>query len=599
MSTTLLYDLSIQKLRASYDSGATTPEKVISYVYDLIEEQPLHPTWIKLVPGATAIDNARRLSSSSRSLPLFGIPFAVKDNIDVAGLPTTAGCPAYSYVPKTSAFVVQRLLDAGAILVGKTNMDQFATGLVGTRSPYGACSSVFDSTDISGGSSSGSAVAVASGLVSFALGTDTAGSGRVPAALNNIVGLKPTRGLLSNTGIVPACRSLDCVSIFALNCHDALSVLETAQQFDPADPFSRKSNLSIPPARSKVRFGIPRPSQLEFFGDAGPASVYAQLLDQLSAEHAVTEIDFEPFQEAAELLYGGPFVAERFAALGEFVKTHSSDVDGTVGSIIRNAERFTASELFEGEYHLQALRQQTEHVWHEIDFMLLPTTGTTYKIQQVLNEPIILNATLGYYTNFVNLMDLAAVAVPAGFSSESRPFGVSVIGPAFREQEILQVGSQIQCLKSTFAGRKVSGVPEGSLDLRERQGSVKLGVVGAHLSGQPLNKQLSSRGAKLLRTTTTARDYKFFALTGTVPAKPGLVREIGFDGPGIEIEIWLISELEFGSFVAAVPAPLSIGSCILADGEVVKGFLCEPYATTGMPEITRLGSWRAYLAAVG
>ena len=546
-------------------------------IYDRIEGATLRPVWVTLVERELALARARVAPRGS----LYGIPFAVKDNIDVAGLPTTAGCPAFAYQPQHTAFVVQRLLDAGAILIGKTNMDQFATGLVGTRSPYGACSCAYQSHYISGGSSSGSAIAVAGGLASFALGTDTAGSGRVPAAFNNIVGLKPSRGLLSTSGVVPACRSLDCVSVFALNCADAASVLNVAKVFDPADPYSRPWPVQTPPFPLRVRCGVPSPSQLEFFGDEEYARLYRQTVASLNAD--LIEIDFVPFRKAAELLYSGPYVAERFAAVGKFIESHPDQVDATVASIILTARRYDAASVFAAQYRLAELVRETQPSWDKMDFLVLPTAPTIYTLEQVRREPLQLNANLGYYTNFVNLLGLSAVAVPAGFTSEGLPAGVTVVGPACSDYNLLQFASQIHFSGPTYRA------PDGAA------GWVKISVVGAHLSGQPLNRQLTERGARLIETTRTALDYKMFALTSTVPPKPGLLRIPGLAGPGIETEVWEMSPASFGSFVAGVPPPLSIGTCELISGEQVKGFLCEPYAVAGMSDITHHGAWRSYL----
>jgi len=572
----MIPDLAIGALRKLYQSGAATPADVLNAIYDRIEAAPINPVWITLVPREAALAQAAR---TSPDLPLHGIPFAIKDNIDAADYPTTAGCPAFAFVPDKDAFVVARLRAAGAILIGKTNLDQFATGLVGTRSPYGACSSVFDSSFISGGSSSGSAVAVAGGLVSFSLGTDTAGSGRVPAAFNNIVGLKPSCGLLSTSGVVPACRSLDCVSIFALSCRDAGTVMEIASGYDACDPFSRGYPAVRPSfGGPALRIGIPAAEQLEFFGNEEYKRLYEQTVQFLKGSgHSVAEIDLQPFRDAAALLYSGPYVAERFASVGEFVKTHPDDVDPIVGSIVLAAEKWTASDAYNALYKLKALEKETNKTWETMDALLLPTAPTTYRIEELQADPGQLNSNLGYYTNFVNLLDYCAVAVPAGFTRRGMPFGVTVIGRAFFDEPLLRLSDSIQ---------------------KASTGWISLGVVGAHLSGQPLNHQLTDRGAVFLRKDRTAEDYRFYALTNTKPAKPGLVREPGFEGPGIEIEIWSIHESQFGSFVAAVPPPLSIGTCVLRDGSQVKGFLCEPYALAGMPDITRFAGWRAYLASL-
>ncbi len=592
-------NLSIAVLLALYRSGGAVPKDVINAIYDILEASPLHPVWISLTPRSQALERATTLAKS-RELPLFGIPFAVKDNIDVASFDTTAGCPAFAFRPGRTAFVVERLLEAGAILIGKTNLDQFATGLVGTRSPYGANSSVFNSDYISGGSSAGSAVAVASGLVSFSLGTDTAGSGRVPAAFNNIVGLKPSRGLLSTSGVVPACRSLDCVSIFSLTCADAATVFEIARDFDVSDSYARPWPTTHAPIPERARAGILRRDQRQFFGDSDAELIYQQTIEFIAGlGHEVIEIDFTPFRQAADLLYSGPYLAERFAAVGPFIKAHTEEVDPTVGAIIAGSERFSAAEAYQAEYRLKALSRETGRAWELVDVLLLPTAPTTYKIEEVRSDPVKLNANLGYYTNFVNLLDLSAVAVPAGFGSNGMPFGVTAVGPAFREYMLLEFADRIQHSRLAFAGRHAADVPVAVFQpSREASGWVSLAVVGAHLSGQPLNHQLTSRGSKLIRTTLTARDYKLFALTNATPLKPGLVRTPGLKGPGIEVEVWRVPAAEFGSFVAAVPAPLSIGACELADGETAKGFLCEPYATAGMPDITHYASWRKYLDSI-
>ncbi|HET9267942.1 MAG TPA: allophanate hydrolase [Vicinamibacterales bacterium] len=556
----------------------------IARIFDAIAAEGVAPVWIALADRSAAIQRARDVDPG---LPLAGVPFAVKDNIDVAGLPTTAGCPAYSYVPERTAPVVQRLLDAGAILIGKTNLDQFATGLVGVRSPYGACSSVFDSRYISGGSSSGSAVAVAKGLVAFALGTDTAGSGRVPAAFNDIVGLKPTRGLLSTTGVVPACRSLDCVSIFAGSAAGAERVWRVAQGFDAADPFSRTADPgagAAPWLPGSFRFGVPRDEELAFFGDDESPRLFRTAIARLeSAGGTRVLIDFAPFREAAALLYSGPWVAERYAAVGEFAESHAGEVHPVVGSIIRGAAAKSAAEAYRGLYRLEALKRAAAPTWAGIDVMLLPTAGTIYTKEAVEADPIQLNTNLGYYTNFVNLMDLAAVAMPAGFRRDGLPFGVSLIGPAFSDAALL-------ALAARFAGdsARTSG---------DAPGCVHVAVVGAHLSGQPLNHQLVERGARLVQSCRTSPEYRFYALANTSPPKPGLVREPGFEGPGIELEVWAVPSQHFGSFVAGVPPPLGIGSVQLDTGEWVKGFICEPAGMAGAGEITEFGGWRHYLMA--
>jgi allophanate hydrolase len=561
------------------------PEKVAA-VYDRLEREPLNPVWISLVPRASALARAHEIENSPVSA-LAGMTFAVKDNIDVAGMPTTAGCPAYAYAAASSATVVQRLQDAGAILIGKTNMDQFATGLVGTRSPFGACSSVYDERYISGGSSSGSAVAVAKGLVTFALGTDTAGSGRVPAVFNNLIGLKPTRGMLSTAGVVPACRTLDCVSILASNCLDAHKAWSAAKGFDNGDPFSREPRTgedAAPWLNAPFRFGVPRTGQLEFFGDEEAKALYAKALrkiEQLGGEKV--EIDFSIFRSAADLLYEGPWVAERLAAIQSFVHNHSDEMNPVVRGIIADGERFTAVDAFRAEYRLLDLRRAAAGQWSTMNVLVLPTTGTIYTHEQVAANPVKMNTNLGYYTNFVNLMDLAAVAAPAGFRSNGLPFGISFIGPAFSDEALLALAHRYLGAETPL--------------LERTPGCVELAVVGAHLAGQPLNSQLTQRGARLKKTCRTAPGYRLYALEGTKPPKPGLAHDDQFSGPGIEVEVWTIPEDQFGSLVAEIPPPLCIGSVTLDSGQLVKCFVCEPYALAGATEISQFRGWRAYLAS--
>jgi allophanate hydrolase len=601
-SQTKSMPLDISCLREAFASSAVTPTEVVEDVYSRIESYGLHPVWIHLVSKADAVARAKSLESSidARKLPLYGVPFAVKDNIDVAGIPTTAGCPAYAYTPSRTAFAVQKLLDAGAILIGKTNLDQFATGLVGVRSPYGACSSVFDDDYISGGSSSGSAVAVARGLVSFSLGTDTAGSGRVPAAFNNLIGLKPTRGLLSTAGVVPACRTLDCVSIFALTCSDAHAVLQSAGTFDSADPYSRPKPYTGPVGFSsaRFRFGVPPSSALEFFGDDAAASLYAEAVETLSALGGEkVEIDYEPFRAAASLLYSGPWVAERLAAIRTFANDHADDMHPVVRQIITGASRFSALDAFSNAYLLADLKRLADAQMAHIDFLMLPTTGTIYTKDAIEKDPIGLNTNLGYYTNFVNLLDLSAVAVPAGFRDNGLPFGITLIGPAFADKALLGIADRFHRAKSETIGAHLNQLSASPAISSPEcpDGYVPIAVVGAHLTGQPLNYQLTERNSYLMKTCLTASGYRFYALSNTTPPKPGLARVPGFDGPGIELEVWAMPQVHFGSFVAAIPPPLSIGTVELADGTNVKCFLCEPFALEAATEITAFGGWRGYL----
>jgi allophanate hydrolase len=595
--------MDIFSLESAYRNGTLTPSAEVARVYDEIARTGERPVWITLVSREENLSRTHSLEadSAARALPLYGIPFAVKDNFDVAGLPTTAACPAFAHEAARTATVIERLLGAGAILIGKTNMDQFATGLVGTRTPYGICSSVFDPEYISGGSSSGSAIAVASGVVSFSLGSDTAGSGRVPAAFNNLVGLKPTRGLLSAHGLLPACRTLDCVSIFAETCADAARVFAVARGFDVADPYSR---LPTPgqgaapwSATAEFRFGVPQ--KLEFFGDDAAAEQYRAAVIALSElGGTAVEFDYEPFSKAAALLYKGPWVAERLAAIKEFLGGDPETVDPTVSAIIRGGAMYSAVEAFEAAYTLESLRRETEAVWKQADFLLLPTAPTHYTIEQVRAAPVEMNARLGIYTNFVNLLDLAAVAVPAGFKPNGLPFGVSLIGRAFTDDGLLRVADRLhRRLSATLGGsqREVASTPPLAVPAAPA-GCILMAVVGAHLTGQPLNWQLTERKARLVASTRSHGDYRLYALANTTPPKPGLVHAPGFAGEGIEVEVWAMPEDTVGSFLNAIPPPLALGTVRLADGSQVKGFLCEPAGIVGAREVTELGGWRKYLS---
>jgi allophanate hydrolase len=583
---------TVDTLQEGYRRKQFSPVDVVREVFRRIERLRDNPVWIHLIPEAEVLQSAETLSSKTDQ-PLFGIPFAVKDNIDVAAIPTTAGCPAFSYLPKETATVVQRLLEAGAILIGKTNLDQFATGLVGARSPYGACSSVFHRDYISGGSSSGSAVAVAAGLVSFALGTDTAGSGRVPAAFNNIIGLKPTRGLLSAFGVVPACRSLDCASLLTLTAGDAETVLSVAAGFDPRDPYSRHPQ----PQRQfqgGLRIGVL--SSLELV-DEPFRSLYRQAAEHLEKlGHSTLKIDVTPLLDVAKLLYGGPWVAERFAAVGNFIKTHPEAVHPVVRDIILGAQRFSAVDAFEGQYALEHYRQSAMRIWEDSDVLLVPTAPTIYKINEIEADPIASNSHLGTFTNFMNLLDLAGIAVPAGFTARGLPFGVTLVGPAFSDQRLLKLAKGYLRALRPLLGNSQQPYPNSeSLNAGEALPTVRLAVVGAHLSGLPLNHQLTERGGKLIGATITAPEYRLYALPETIPPKPGLVRTRPGEGYSIAVEIWELSYETFGSFVDAVPPPLSIGTLKLHDGQSVKGFLCESVGVQQAEDISHFGGWRNYL----
>jgi allophanate hydrolase len=607
--------MNITALHRAYAESRLTPTTLIEQILERIVTEGLKPVWITVIPKADILARAAALEKEDPTkLPLYGVPFAVKDNIDVAGIPTTAACPAFAYVPTVSATVVQKLEAAGAILIGKTNMDQFATGLVGTRSPFGVCSSVFSKDYISGGSSSGSSVAVAKGLVSFSLGTDTAGSGRVPAMFNNLIGLKPTRGIISTAGVVPACRTLDCVSIFAETAKDAATVLAIASGPDPRDTYSRvpyPGDGASPWAGSATfRFGVPPAASLEFFGDPHNPALFQSAVQALTRLGGIpVEFDLKPFLAAASLLYNGPWIAERYAAVGAFAETHSADMDPVVAAIVEGAKKYTAAEAFEGQYTMQSLHAETAAIWRTFDVMLLPTSPRTYTLKEIADQPIERNSHLGTYTNFVNLMDLAAVALPAGMrpasaSEPALPFGVSLIGRTFSEPALLPLADRLhRALGTTIGGSRQPLTDSAKLDPAPvPNGCLLLAVVGAHLTGQPLNWQLTDRGGRLIRTCKTHPDYKLYALANTIPPKPGLVRVPGSSGssqgPGIEVEVWALPADSVGSFIDGIPQPLGIGKLMLEDGTQVMGFIVEPEAINTAQEITQLGGWRNYLATL-
>jgi allophanate hydrolase len=613
-------DLQIQALQRDYASGKRTPFDTLRRVHQqALESRALH-LWITLLDWDQVerqLREAEAKRAAGQTLPLYGVPFAVKDNIDVQGVLTTAACPSFARVAAASGPVVDALCAAGAIVLGKTNLDQFATGLVGTRSPYGVCASAFDARYISGGSSSGSALAVALGQVSFALGTDTAGSGRVPAALNNVVGFKPTRGWLSTRGVVPACRSLDCVSVFAGNVADAWRVLEVTAGFDPIDAFSRAAPPGAvsfgartgSPQAEPFRFGIPSLTELEFFGDKAAEHAFHEAvkhLEQLGGQ--AVEIAFAPFQQAAELLYHGPWLAERAVAFGEYVARDVPGLDPTVTQIVRGANRHDAADTFRAQYRLQELARQVAAVWRDIDVLVVPTTATNYTLEQIAENPIETNARLGIYTNFTNLLDLCGIAIPTGFKAENQPFGVTLLAPAFTDRTVMQLGERLHeswpgtvgATGTPVAAATADAAPKRTLRsvapvARARQ-TIQLAVVGAHLEGQPLHRELLELGARLESRTRSAPQYRLFALAGTVPPKPGLIRASA-GGSSIELEVYRLDPTAFGQFVSTVAAPLGIGNVELESGQWVKGFVCESVATEGATEISQFGGWRAYLAS--
>ena len=595
-------DFTIDCLRAAYRAGLSV-QSVAAEVLCRVAAAGDDKVWINRIPAAELAATAAALDARRaelENLPLFGVPFAVKDNIDVAGLPTTAACPDFAYQPERSATVVQRLLAAGALLIGKTNLDQFATGLVGVRSPYGVPRNAFNADFVPGGSSSGSAVAVASGLVAFSLGTDTAGSGRIPAGFNNIVGLKPTRGALSTAGVVPACRSLDCVSIFGLTVADVMAVEAVAAAEDDADGFSR----AAPPAfvsgiqPGPVRVGIPPLGQLNFFGDADYERLWLASVSRLKAlGHNSIEVDFEPFLETARLLYSGPWLAERTAALGTFLDDHAASIWPVTREIIGGGKRFSAIETFRAQYRLEELRRVAGKAWHQIDALLLPTAGTIYRVAEIEADPVALNSNLGAYTNFMNLLDLCGIAVPAGFRADGMPFGVTLAGPAWSEGCLAGLAQRLHHAAGVNLGACNSSLPAAVDAIPAAHPALTLAVCGAHMTGLPLARELLSLGAVSLGITRTAPVYRFYRLPGAGVARPGLVR-VTNAGTAIEVELWRIPAAAFGAFIARVPAPLAIGTIELADGSAVKGFICEAAAVEGAADISGHGGWRAYLASL-
>jgi allophanate hydrolase len=587
--------LTIAALQAAY-AGGLTPLDMVEEVIRRRAALADRAVFITETPAEDLRDAARTVMAGPRDLPLWGIPFAVKDNIDVVGLPTTAACPAFAYLPAADATLIARLRAAGAIVIGKTNLDQFATGLNGTRSPYGAPRSVFNADCVSGGSSSGSAVAVASGLCAFALGTDTAGSGRVPAMFNNLVGIKPTPGLVPNTGVVPACRSVDVVTVFAGTVAEGAAVRRVMEGYDPTDPFSRPATPDALPAR--LRIGVLQGAEREFFGNAEVEALYdAAIARAVSLGATILPFDYAPFREAAALLYDGPWVAERLAAVEGFFATNEGDFDPTVRKIIAGAKKYTSVDAFNGLYRLNAIKQQVAPVWDAVDVLMLPTSPTTCTVADMLAEPVARNSQFGRYTNFVNLMSLAAIAVPGGFGPSGLPAGITLIGPAFSDDALAPFAGAMHAAAACGMGHdRAAAVPPPHLP-EIPSGWLPLAVVGAHLTGMPLNHELTGPGGVKLAETTTAPGYRLYAQPGTVPPKPGLIHDPAFTGPGIAVEVWALPAAAFGAFVARIPAPLGIGKLSLANGSIVSGFLCEGHALQGAEEITSFGGWRAFLAA--
>ena len=586
---------------AAHRDGTATPEATVARCYARIRAHNDPAVFITLRAEAEALAEARALAAAGKKdLPLYGVPVAVKDNIDVAGMATTAACPAFSYMPAHDATAVARLRAAGAIIIGKTNLDQFATGLVGVRSPYGVPRNTFDGELIPGGSSSGSAVAVAAGLVPLALGTDTAGSGRVPAGFNNIVGLKPSLGLISTHGLVPACRTLDCISIFALTVDDAWAALEVVGGPDRADSYSRNRPVGRPGAMPQgLKIGVPIAGQRLFFGDKEYEAGYNGAIERLAKLGCeIVEVDIEPLYETARLLYEGPWVAERTITAQKLLASDPDAIHPVTRSITLDGLRPTAIDAFAAFYKLERLRRVADYIFaHQIDALALPTAPTTYTVKQVLADPIQLNSRLGTYTNFVNLLDLCGLALPASMTGKGLPFGITLLAPGGEDARLAEIGRVFHAdTKLPLGALKMPQPALAPMPVSAADGEIAVAVVGAHLSGLPLNGELRSLGARLLESIKTAPDYKLYALNGAVPPKPGLLRVEPGKGVGVEVEVWALPSEAFGKFIDGVAAPLSIGTVKLASGASVKGFLMEAVAAQDARDISNFGGWRAFLA---
>ncbi len=580
------------RLHAAYAAGLA-PEAVIGEVWRRIEAAGRDEAEARA--EATALP-----PFDPAAYPLWGLPFAIKDNIDLAGAPTTAACPAYAYAAAEDAFVVAALRRAGAIPVGKTNLDQFATGLVGVRSPYPPPRNALDPAIVPGGSSSGSAVAVALDLVCFALGTDTAGSGRVPAALNAIVGLKPTLGALSARGVVPACRTLDTVSVFAQSVPDAWRVFAAASVYDPADAYARRwpaASLGAPPP--SLRVGVPDAAGRLFFGDAAQEAAFAADLDRLAALGAtIVPLDFAPFFAVARMLYEGAWVAERLSVVEELLARDPEAVHPVTRGIVEGAQGLSAVDAFRGFYRLAELRRAAEAALDGVDLLCVPTIPYFVTLEEIAADPLGPNARLGTYTNFVNLLDLCGIAVPTAPRSDGRPGSVTLLARAGRDGLAAGLADALQRaggLGVGAKGRAVAAPPPGPAAAGPDETAIA--VVGAHMSGLPLNRDLTARGARFLEATATAPEYRLYALPGGPPARPGLLRVGPEDGAAVAIEIWALPSAQVGDFLATVPAPLAIGSVRTAAGGLCKGFLVESAAVAGARDITAFGGWRAFLAA--
>jgi allophanate hydrolase len=589
---------TVAAIVAAHRAGSVSPVQTVARSYQRIRDYNDPAVFISLRDEKDALAEAESLTRKDTArLPLLGVPVAVKDNIDALGIPTTAACPAFSYMPAHDSTAVAKLRAAGAIVIGKTNLDQFATGLVGVRSPYGIPNNPMRGDLIPGGSSSGSAVAVSAGLVPLALGTDTAGSGRVPAMLNNIVGLKPSLGLISTAGVVPACRTLDCVSVFSLTVDDAMIALKVMAGADGADPYSRDRPLAAMTAfPATLRLGIPRNGQLIFFGDKASEQAYGEAVNRwITLGATLVEFDLEPFYETARLLYEGPWVAERYLVIRNLLASSPDAIHSVTREITAAGARLTAADTFAALYRLQGLRRIAERTFANIDALVLPTAPTAYSTAQVLANPIELNSRLGTYTNFVNLLDLCGLALPAAIRPDDIPFGITLLAPAGKDALLASIGRVFHADTGLKIGAKGLSQPPLAALPTHAGDEIAIAVVGAHLSGMALNGELQALGGRLLEEAATAPDYLLYALD-SAPPKPGMLRVEPGAGSPIKLELWALSVAAFGKFVAAIPPPLSIGTIRLADGRGVKGFIVEPAAVNGARDISAFGGWRAFMA---
>lgn len=597
--TTLPFTLPA--LRTAYAAGLS-PETVAREALRRIAESGDPGMFISLTDPETLAAAARALGAFDPARPLWGVPVAVKDNIDAAGLPTTAACPAFAYQPEGDAFAVARLREAGALIVGKTNLDQFATGLVGVRTPYPVPINALDPEIVPGGSSSGSGVAVARGCVALALGTDTAGSGRVPAGLNNIVGLKPSLGALSSRGVVPACATLDTISVFALTVADAWAGFAAMAVPDPDDPRGRAAVLAAPsPVPAGLRVGVPDAASIRFFGDAAQAEMFAAACANLAdAGLAVVEIDFAPLYEVAALLYDGPWVAERHTVIADLLASDPEAIDPTVRGIVAKALGISATDTFRGLYRLTELRHRVAPVLGSVDCLCVPTFPTFYTRADLAANPVGPNSRFGTYTNFVNLLDLCGLAVPTPARRDGRPGSVTLLARAGRDRMLADLGQLIEAWGSRTLG--ATGWPRAEASgpaPAAGEGEAEIAVCGAHMAGLALNGQLTVRRGRFLRHATTTPDYRFYALPGGPPERPGLVRVADGTGGAIGVEVWALPQAELGGFLLQIPSPLGLGRVRLADGTAPMGFVCEAAAAEGARDITAMGDWRTYLSHAG